>query len=118
MNTTLVHCNIVNCPSKMDLIAALAYAYDKKHPHEVIFVVEPDGCAEKLELQMRIEAMRHEDTSGDSFVFIANWLTPRSEANVLNLVGAGVKAEVSVADWCYCNTRTRTGWIKLVIKDK
>lgn len=75
--------NITEGPSKMDLITALAYAFDKRNPFYVEFetrlVDTEDDEQQQLarylydrkygHLVVRIQSLEHEDSSGMSFNF-------------------------------------------------
>ncbi len=91
---------LVNGPSREALIDAFKYAYDRRHPHEVVFVTE--GGAE---VSIAIKVLRHDDGSGNSFIF---------EGNVKSVTRNNVRSNVGRSNSVvgYFNTRSRNGWMQ------
>lgn len=103
--------SVTEGPSKMDLITALAYAFDKRNSFYVEFktrLVDPEneeqqqlsrclyGCAYG-HLVVRIQSIEHEDRSGVSFNFSGSIMAehPRRRARTAT---HGVKGYYSVSE--------------------
>ena len=116
--------SVISGPSKMDLVTALAYAFDRRTPHYVWFdtvVHDPKNhdqqeLAEhvnyynvKGRLAVQIVSLGNEDGSGESFIFTGNILRRQN--------GCSGKADY-VTIWPvegYFSTRDRKGHIQVSI---
>ncbi len=95
--------NLVNGPSREALVDGLKYAYDRNHPHEVIFTTEGG-----IEYSVTIKSLMHDDGSGHSF-FLTGLIKSQAHGKLRTNIGrhSGVKG--------FFNTRSRSGSMEIVL---